>query len=110
MPFVKKERRDKIARLGPVACQDVGDACYVFYKYMVREWKLAPRWRTIHRLYKDLILDDDSDAFLDLSLPLAAKFDVSDIKAAAELAWQCFMILYGWPYELQKIQENGDIE
>lgn len=111
MPFIANPRRQEIEKLGLTACQDVGDICYVFYKHLVDAWKFEPRWKTAHRLYRDCVLDD-SDAnlfFWHVVDILQYKFELLDIKAALDLAWQCFMIHYVWKYELGKIKENGDI-
>jgi hypothetical protein len=57
MPFIKKDRRIEIERLGLSACKDVGDICYVFYCRMVHLWKQDPRWTTAHKIYKDFVLN-----------------------------------------------------
>ena len=114
MPFIIEERRQLINRLGVVACNEYGDICYYFYKLMVERWNKEPRWRTAHVTYRDFILDDDSG----ISKPniywstfdlLQAKFDLLDVKAALDLAWQVFFIRFVMPYENMKILENGDI-
>jgi hypothetical protein len=114
MPFVKQERRKEIDRLGVVACSEYGDICYYFYKLMVDRWKKEPRWSTAHIIYRDFILDDATG----ISKPniywstfdlLQAKFDLLDVKAALDLAWQVFFQKYVMPYEDLKENENGTI-
>lgn len=113
MPFVIEEHRVEIRRLGPVACKDVGDICFFFYDKMVEKWKQNPRWTTAHWIYRDFVLDDgctsNPSTFWGAFEVLQAKFDLVDVKAAIDLAWQCFFMRYVWNYELEKIQQNGDI-
>lgn len=113
MPFVIEEHRSEIRRIGPVACQDVGDVCFFFYDKMVEKWKQSPRWTTVHMIYRDCVLDNGCTSgpstFWDAFEILQAKFDLLDVKAAIDLAWQCFFTRYAWEYELEKIQQNGDI-
>ena len=109
MPFIVQKRRQKIADFGLSACVDFGDPCYVFYKYMVDEWKKEPRWTTAHKLYRDIVLDELSDVFLPRHNQLLARFDPMDIKAAADLAWQVFFQKYVMIYEDLKEKDNGTI-
>jgi hypothetical protein len=109
MPFVAMKRRDEIKRLGLTACQDVGDPCFVFYDYLVAEWKKEPRWKTAHRLYRDIVLDDENELFWKTFETLQYKFYLLDIKAALNLAWQVFFQKYVMPYEDLKEKENGTI-
>jgi len=108
MPFIKPERRAEITRLGFVACKDVGDLCYVFYKEMVHKWNESPRWTTAHGLYRQT-LDDESEFFWTFLETVSFRFDPLDLKAAQQLAWQVFFIRFVMPYENMKIMENGDI-
>lgn len=111
MPFIANPRRQEIEKLGLTACQDVGDICCVFYTHLVGAWKLEPRWKTAHRLYRDLVLDD-SDAnlfFWHVCDTLQYKFELADIRTALELAWQVFFHEYVMVYEKQKEAEHGTI-
>lgn len=122
MPFVTQEIRALLKAIGPGLSDAVGDLCCVIYTEMMRRWKESPRWTTAHYMKKEFVLEpknskyrflrtigDELTTYGKLSNP-AAKFDYNDIFTAASLAWDVFFIKYIWPYELQKIQENGDIE
>lgn len=111
MPFIAMLRRQEIKKLGLTACQDVGDICNVFYEYLVDAWQAEPRWKTAHRLYKDFVLDD-SDAnlfFWHVCDTLVSKFELEDIYAARDLAWQVFFHEYIMVYEKIQEQKNGTI-
>ena len=111
MPFVKQERRDEIEKLGLVACKDVGDICFVFYKRMVFLWKQEPRWTTAHKIYKEFILNYDENAFYwGVNDTLVSRFDLLDVKTGCDLAWAVFFQKFVMAYEGQKIIENGDIQ
>lgn len=111
MPFIAPKRRDEIAENGWKACKDVGDPCFVIYKHFVSAWKLEPRWKTAHRLYRDFIMQPWSDSFYALiCTETRTTFEYDDIKAAANLAWQVFFQRFVMPYELEKIDQNGDIQ
>ncbi len=100
MPFIKQERRGMIAKdqyfsiaKTPEGIQP-GDRCYFYYKQMVDKWKANPRWTTAHEIYKDSL----NWAYTD-----------EDDEVAHLLAWQVFFQRWVWPYELEKMEENGDI-
>jgi hypothetical protein len=119
MPFITPKCRDRINAKGIKSCEEVGDICYIFYKYLVFAWKLEPRWRTVHRLYKDRILDRKTDEFYKMvanelyyskSDPVELKFGLDDIDAALDLAWSVFFQNFVMPYENEKRDLNGDIQ
>jgi hypothetical protein len=94
MPFITKERREAIDA-GTLAAFEPGDRCYIHYKRLIQQWNENPRWTTAHRLYKErYVLSDYSD----------------DDDTACELAWQVFFQLHVMPYEIQKREENGEVE
>jgi hypothetical protein len=99
MPFIKQWRRNTIdsGGLGTLADHseiEPGDICYVFYKPMVEQWKVNPRWSTAHRLYREL---------------LERFHNSDDDEAAHHLAWQVFFNTYVMDYERRKELENGTI-
>lgn len=106
MPFINGKNRDLIHKHGPVACQDVGDICFVFYDQMVKVWKREPRWRTADRIYNDFFDDDFMNYVCD---QLYGKFSRPRIVNACDLAWQVFFLKYVMPYEDLKEFENGTI-
>ena len=111
MPFIAPKCRDRINAKGIKSCEEPGDICYVFYRAFVNAWKLEPRWRTVHRLYRDSICDRCRCSFYGLVLEeLSGKFETQDIEAAQSLAWQVFFQNFVMPYENQKRDENGDIQ
>jgi hypothetical protein len=112
MPFINPKSRDRIKKIGVAGCEEVGDPCYVFYRHLVEAWKLEPRWRTAHRLYRDLVIDRQNDPFYVMVLKelLECEFATLDVDAALELAWQVFFVRFVMPYELEKIDQNGDIQ
>ena len=87
MPFVTQDHRDEPDLTIP------GDLCYVFYKELVDQWKLSPRWTTADRLYACVRVVEGTRGK----------------QRAKELAWQVFFQLYVMPYELEKRAANGDI-
>lgn len=100
MPFIKQDRRDKIEEMRNTILDLVpGDMCYFYYASFVREWKKDPRWTTAHIMYED-----------HWNKVRQHKYATDSDTVAADLAWQVFFQLYVMPYELQKRQENGDIE
>jgi len=110
MPFIAPKRRDTIAKHGIKSCEEVGDICYIFYRAFVNTWKLEPRWRTAHRLYRDSICDRCNCSFYGLVLKeLEDKFETCDIEAAQSLAWQVFFAKYILKYEDEKESQNGTI-
>lgn len=94
MPFITQERR-KLIDNGSLPREDwePGDLCYHYYRAMVRDWKLTPRWTTAHHIYQNV---------------LSHNFTVEDA-AAIQLAYKVFFNLYVMPYELKKRAENGDV-
>lgn len=113
MPFIAPKCRDRISKDGIKACEEVGDLCYVFYKHIVSIWKLEPRWRTVHRIYKDLLVDTMRNEFYDHvyeSIKDNKRFDNQDLITALQLAWQVFFQNFVMNYENQKRDENGDIQ
>jgi hypothetical protein len=96
-PFIKQEQR-KLLEKKPWAAITPGDKCYVFYKEMVDKWKKNPRWTTAHEIFRDVLLINEHQPHLE-----------NDDSVANHLAWQVFFQLHVIPYELQKMEENGDI-
>lgn len=89
MPFVTKEHREHPDPSIP------GDRCYRWYKYLVNEWNIEPRWTTADRLYHDIYWNDDGSS--------------TEETVARHLAWQVFFIKFVMPYEDKKENENGAI-
>lgn len=71
-----------------------GDRCYRWYRWMTDEWKKERRWTTADTIYAAVMHKDESLAE----------------QRAKELAWQVFFVLQVMEYELEKMEENGDIE
>lgn len=110
MPFITPEKRKKMDKIKTDEAIEiinnevselndiqVGDKCYMFYKYMVKRWKEKSNWTTAHNIYQDMINHIDIDGYAE------------DTNCAYELAWQVFFQLYVMPYELEKKKLNGDI-
>lgn len=96
MPFIKNDRRAPLST-GDILPEAPGDICYLEYVRLLEEWKENPRWTTIHNMCKRILtetddIEDDDDKF-------TARF------LAFMVIWQ----KYGWPYELDRIEEHGDI-
>lgn len=83
MPFVTQEHRDNPDTSIP------GDLCYVYYKFMMEEWKNSPRWTTVDKILKNMIDDPH--------------------QRAEFLAFLVFFNIHVMPYEQMKREENGDI-
>lgn len=88
MPFVTPGHRENPDHSIP------GDRCFVFYRWMITEWDLSPRWTTADALYAEVRRLDEN----------------LEEQRAKELAWQVFFILKVMPYEEEKRDLNGDIE
>lgn len=71
-----------------------GDRCYIWYRWMIDEWKKERRWTTADNIYKTVKRPET----------------VGEEQRAKELAWQVFFVLQVMPYEEEKMEENGDIE
>jgi hypothetical protein len=87
MPFTKVEDREKALK-GII--EAVGDMCFLEYKPLKEGWDKLPRWTTAHEQYQRL-------------------FNLTDERAAKELAWWVHFVLNVIPYEVKKREENGDI-
>lgn len=94
MPFVTQQRRTLISN-GEVQEFTPGDHCYIHYRRLIQQWIENPRWTTAHNLF-------------------VSRYELSDgtitDDAACDLAWQVFFQLHVMPYELQKREENGEVE
>jgi hypothetical protein len=91
MPFISlKDRRELATKRCP---RTAGERCYFYYNDMVAKWKKNPRWTTADEIYSEVTGDKVSPAW----------------QRARELAWQVFFIQYVMPYEIHKLNENGDI-
>jgi len=101
MPFIAQERRDIIDRGGWLADWTPGDRCYAYYKGMVRLWKENPRWTTAHEIYKKMRSSTQ--------VTYVGRSADFENKCAEELAWQVFFQLKVMPYELEKMEQSGDI-
>lgn len=86
MPFTKKERR-KPMLLGKLKDPQMGDYCYVDYKYLLDNWRSDNSWTTVDRLYM-----------------IVKRWNYRSM----DLAWQVFFALHVLPYEIKKREENGE--
>ncbi len=102
MPFIEAGRR-KLIEEGDFLPGAItpGDKCYLHYKKMVTLWKANPRWTTAHNIYKAMRGGS--------RLSYANNPEGFDNKIAEELAWQVFWQLHVMPYELEKMEQNGDV-
>jgi hypothetical protein len=92
MPFIPKKEREEIdAGRKP---QTSGERCYWYYSRMMKQWRKSPRWTTADEIYTDVMATPHA------SVPW---------QRAKELAWQVFFALHVKPYEIAKMEENGDI-
>lgn len=96
MPFVTEAHRNNPDMSIP------GDRCYLVYKRIMDEWKKAPRWATVDRLFNDLTQCKAMCSHNKFLEPCSYCI-------AADLAWQVFFQLHVIPYELVKQKANGDI-
>lgn len=83
MPFVKQERRGNPDPRIP------GDRCFLAAKPLWKKWHESPRWTTIDEMWRAYEPDDNRRALL--------------------LALLVHMGLYGFDYEQDKREENGEI-
>lgn len=91
MPFVNQEHRDKPDLAIP------GDRCYVWYKWMIAEWKKERRWTTADRIY-----DQVCEFHKQRKLP-------REQLRALDLAWQVFFADEVMSYEKEMKAKNGAI-
>jgi hypothetical protein len=83
MPFINEERRKDPDMQIP------GDRCFIYYREMMRVWRLNPRWTTVDEIAKTFFVDDQL--------------------RAAFLAFMVFFNREAMPYEEQKAKENGEV-
>lgn len=88
MPFTPKEDRERTLKTG--AWEKPGDLCFMKYLPMIKQWRANRRWTTAHNVFKET-------------------FDVTDEQAAKTLAFLVFFVKEVMPYEMEKVEENGDI-
>jgi hypothetical protein len=105
MPFVSDEngRRAKLIS-GELEPETVGDICYIYYHYLIQEWKKEPRWTTWHNLCKW-----KSTISRNLALEHPSHFSETDYIVAGKQAYAVFFATHVMDYERQKQHENGDI-
>lgn len=87
MPFVSKDHRQNPDP------QNCGDRCFMWYRWMIKQWNKEPRWKTADEIYAQVMRKDESLAE----------------QRAKELAWQVFFIFKILPYEELKAELNGEI-
>lgn len=110
MPFIEQKNRDRIKLLGPEACENVGDICFVFYSNIIRAWKEEPRWRTAHRLFRQYSEEPEANEFFSYIYDrLMHKFELDDVVCASKLAYMIFWDKYVIEYEKEQCLKNGDI-
>jgi collagenase-like PrtC family protease len=97
MPFITKDARKRLDGNSKAVPASRGELCYVFYRGMVRIWKLEPRWTTADAIYGAVRAYEQSNAN-------------EDQKRANNLAWQVFYSRFVWPYEQKMMRKNGDIK
>jgi hypothetical protein len=68
---------------------------------MIERWKVNPRWTTAHEIYKEIRGKS--------RIYWANNPEGFDSLIAEELAWLVFFQLKVMPYELEKMEQNGDI-
>lgn len=89
MPFIDKQSRFNIAT-GVRLPETPGELCYMEYVRILKEWRESPRWKTVDRLFREVVPGGDVDT-------------------AQRLAFMVFFVKHVMPYEEQKAKENGDI-
>jgi hypothetical protein len=112
MPFVTQTKRRELDTNGVAAATEVGDLCYVAYRWMMDRWKAEPRWRTAHVIYRAVRGTEAQFTVFPTNLPqdFWQRFKAGDLQSAIDLAWQVFFQLHVMHYEHQKREENGDIQ
>lgn len=83
MPFVNDEHRQHPDTSVP------GDRCYLAAKPLWEKWQKEPRWTTIDEMWKAYEPDNNRRALL--------------------LALLVHMGLYGFDYEQEKREQNGEL-
>jgi len=92
MPFIPKKEREEIdAGRKP---RTSGEKCYFHYVRMMKRWHRSPRWTTASEIYADVVATPPSSP---------------SWQQANELAWQLLFALHVKPYEIAKMEKNGDI-
>lgn len=110
MPFIAPNNRDRIRIQGIESCDSVGDITYVFYCHIMQVWNEERRWRTAHRLYKNLEEQPEAyDYFNYVYEKLKSKFELDDVVCAAKLAYKVFFSFVVVPYEERTAASNGNI-
>lgn len=107
MPFIENKNRDRIKLLGCEASESVGDLCYVFYSQIMIAWRDNPRWRTIHRLFREYHEQPEANEFFTYVYEkVMNKFELDDVACASKLAFKVFWDRYAYDYEIQQMEKK----
>jgi hypothetical protein len=88
--------------------KEVGDMCYLFTsQIIIPEWKAAPKWATISKLRRMLLLTPDLNKLK--GLVRGCPFDDTEILNQAALAYEEFYRRCGGNYETEKARLNTDV-
>lgn len=100
MPFIPPLRRLDILehRILP---QTPGDQCFIYYREMLNLWRKNPCWTTAHLIYESVTNN--------VSPQTGYEVTYHANQLALRLAWQVFFQLHVMPYEIQKREENGEV-
>lgn len=110
MPYVKASKREAIKNSICKSATEIGDVNYVYTLYIIERWTAEPRYATIADLKKILYCGYAPIPIQKLDREVASRgWDVLEIKAAKQAAYDEFYLRVGRYYEMQKAHENGDV-
>lgn len=102
MPYITKEFREEVKREKFI--RQPGDAVFLIYEVLVKEWKHEPRFTTaFNLLHKRQVM-------LNKLWQEYENFSPANWETAFDLAYMEFYRQYVGPYEDKKKQEYGDVE
>ena len=96
MPYIPQE--DRLRAGMELSFDNVGEQNFHFYKKMLEMWKETPRYRTIHIIYRTMVV-----------VPRKFKTVTTGEQSARELAFMEFYRRVAAPYEDKAMKKNGDV-
>lgn len=110
MPYIPVSERDAI-KVNVNNVTTVGQLNYFFTLALLRYWKAAPSYSTIHAFRRDFVVDPKNNELISkIRRDFCDRFTVADIHAAASEAFHEFRARVGRKYEKSKRVANGDLQ
>jgi hypothetical protein len=110
MPYIPVSERDAI-KVNVNNVTTVGQLNYFFTLALLRYWKAAPSYATIHAFRRDFVVDPKNNELISkIRRDFCDRFTVADVHTAAAEAFYEFRSRVGRKYEKSKRLANRDLE